>query len=105
MNSISLPQNVRRSVTEAIYGEHSTAGWTTSLDVPKSEWPRQNDVYWYTGKSYAQGTHSPFTFRVAQLFMHMPDGSTHQMRKTDAVYQDSDAINASYQAQREISGP
>lgn len=93
VNSISLPQNVRRSVTEAIYAEHSTAGWTTSLDVPKIEWPRQNDVYWYTGKSYTQGTNAPFTFRVAQLFVHMPGGSVHEMRKADAVYQDSGVID------------
>ena len=85
--------SVSRSVAEAIYAEHSTAGWTTSLDVPHVEWPRQNDVYWYTGKSYAKGTTPPFTYRVAQLFMHLPDGSSHEMRKTDAVYADNGSID------------
>ena len=93
INTVPLGQSVRRSVTEAIYAEHSTAGWTTSLDVPKIEWPRQNDIYWYTGKPYTQGTQSPYTFRIARLFVHMPDGSTHEMRKGDAVYQDNAVID------------
>ena len=61
-----MGSSVWRGVTEAIYAEHSTAGWTTSLDVPKVEWPKQNDIYWYTGKPYPRGTVPPFTFRVAQ---------------------------------------
>jgi len=93
LNSIQLSGNVRRSCAEAVYAEHSTAGWTTSLDVPKVEWPRQNDVYWYTGKSYAQGTVSGKTFRVAKLFVHMPGGSTLEMRKADAVYADNGTID------------
>src|SRR5690242_19771622 len=92
-NTVSLPFNVRRSVTEAIYSEHATAGWTTSLDVPKVEWPRTGDVYWYTGKPYTFGTQSPYTFRIAQLFMHLPDGSIHEMRKADAVYQDAGVVD------------
>ncbi len=84
---------IRRSVTEAIYAEHSTAGWTTSLDVPKVEWPQQNDIYWYTGKPYALSTAYPYTFRVARVFIHLPDGSTHELRKADAVYQDTGSID------------
>ena len=93
INSVPMGSSVWRGVTEAIYAEHSTAGWTTSLDVPKVEWPKQNDIYWYTGKSYPRGTVPPFTFRVANLFMHLPDGSTHEMRKQDAVYQDNGSID------------
>ena len=93
INSIPMGSSVWRGVTEAIYAEHSTAGWTTSLDVPKVEWPKQNDIYWYTGKPYPRGTVPPYTFRVANLYMHMPDGSTHEMRKADAVYQDGGVID------------
>jgi hypothetical protein len=78
---------------EAIYAEHSTAGWKTSLDVPEVEWPRQNDRYWYTGKPYAIGYLYPYTFRIARVFIHMPDGSTHELRKADAVYQDNNFID------------
>lgn len=81
------------SVAEAIYSEYATAGWTTSLDVPIVEWPKQNDAFWYTGKPYAKGTHYPYTFRVAQVFIHMPDGSTHTLRKADQVYQDNGSVD------------
>src|SRR2546423_608344 len=87
--------SVTRSVSEAIYAEYSTAGWTTSLDVPVVEWPKQNDIYWYTGKPYASGTVYPYTFRISRVFIHMPDGSTHELRKADAVQQDSGQIDMS----------
>jgi len=83
------------SVAEAIYSEYGTAGWTTSLDVPVIEWPKQNDCYWYTGKPYSMGTNYPYTFRVARVFVHMPDGSTHELRKADQVYQDTGSIDMS----------
>jgi RHS repeat-associated protein len=78
---------------EAVYAEHSTAGWKTSLDIPEVEWPKQNDRYWYTGKPYAIGYVAGFTFRIARVFIHMPDGSTHELRKADAVYQDNNSID------------
>jgi YD repeat-containing protein len=81
------------AVAEAIYSEYATAGWTTSLDVPVIEWPKQNDCYWYTGKPYARGTVYPYTFRVARVFIHMPDGSTHELRKADQAYQDNGTID------------
>src|SRR5258708_25939944 len=102
INSVSVNidgSTVRQSVAEAIYAEHSTAGWTVSLEVPQVEWPKQNDVYWYTGKPYARGTVYPYTFRVARVFIHMPDGSTHKLRKADQAYQDnhlSDMSGTSY---------
>jgi hypothetical protein len=36
---------VPRAASEAIYAEWSTAGWTTSLDVPKIEWPKVGDRF------------------------------------------------------------
>src|SRR6185369_4393018 len=85
----------QHSVVEAIYAEHSTAGWTTSLDVPKIEWPKLNDRFWFDGKTYARGYVYPYTFRVAKVFIHTPDGSTHELRKADAVYQDTNVIDMS----------
>jgi hypothetical protein len=76
----------RRSVAEAIYAEHSTAGWRTSLDVPKVEWPKLNDVYYATGKPYASGWINGYTYRIARVFIHMPDGSTHELRRSDQIY-------------------
>jgi RHS repeat-associated protein len=86
---------LRQSVTEAIYAEHSTAGWTTSLDVPKVEWPRLNDRFYASGKPYANGYVGGYTFRIARVFIHMPDGSTHELRKADAVYQDNNYVDMS----------
>ncbi len=85
--------NGKNSVAEAIYSEFATGGWTTTLNVPIVEWPKQLDLYWYTGKPYANGTVSPYTFRVARVFIHMPDGSTHEFRKADAVAQDTGSVD------------
>jgi hypothetical protein len=71
---------------EAIYAEHSTAGWKTSLDVPELEWPKQNDAYWATGKPYALGWYQGYTYRIARVLIHMPDGSTHELRRSDQIY-------------------
>src|SRR5918999_1839351 len=38
-----------QTITEAIYAEHSNAGWNTSLDIPKIEWPKNLDGYFYSG--------------------------------------------------------
>lgn len=84
---------VRRSAAEAIYAEHSTAGWTTSLDVPKVEWPRANDFYNFQGKPYSfANIHS---YRVPRVYIHMPDGTTHELRKSDTPYQSSGFIDMS----------
>ena len=85
--------SVWRAVTEAIYAEHSIAGWTTSLDIPKVEWPKLNDRYWFDGKPYPRGYVYPYTYRVARVYIHMPDGSTHELRKADQIYQDNNVVD------------
>src|SRR4029079_17618105 len=54
--------NGKNSVAEAIYSEFATGGWTSSLDVPIVEWPRNLDLYWYDGKPYANGSVHPYTY-------------------------------------------
>jgi RHS repeat-associated protein len=76
------------TVTEAIYAEHSTAGWKTSLDLPIIEWPKEEDQYYYTGKPFCFVCDSPFRrFRVARVYIHMPDGSKHELRQSDQPYE------------------
>jgi RHS repeat-associated protein len=82
-----------RAAAEAIYAEHSTAGWTTSLDIPKVEWPKQNDLYKYDGRPYPRGTLPGSTYRIARVYIHMPDGSTHELRKSDQPYPDNGTID------------
>jgi RHS repeat-associated protein len=91
INSVYGANNIQaeQPVAEAIYAEHSTAGWTTSLDVPEIEWPKGNDLYWYTGKPYTHGWYNGYTFRIARVFIHMPGGETHELRRSDQVYSDS----------------
>lgn len=84
--------NVRRAVTEASYAEYSAAGWTSSLGVPIVEWPKVDDLYWYDGKPYHIYIY-PYTFRVARVYIHMPDGSSHEFRKSDQPYSNGNIID------------
>ncbi len=77
-----------QSIAEAIYAEHSAAGWKSSLDLPEVEWPKEDDQYYYTGKPFCFVCGSNFRrFRVARVFIHMPDGSTHELRQSDQPYE------------------
>src|SRR5947209_2741644 len=87
VNDGSLPQ----SVAEAIYSEYATSGWTTSLDLPVVQWPKQNDLYKYDGKPYHFSNY-PLTYRIPNVFIHMPDGSTHELRMSDQPYQDTGSV-------------
>ncbi len=74
----------KQSVTEAIYAKNSTAGWKSSLDLPTIEIP--TDIYnSYGGTGIAIGS-CPGPYRIARLYVHMPDGSTHELRINDTPY-------------------
>ncbi|HEX7316775.1 MAG TPA: RHS repeat-associated core domain-containing protein [Pyrinomonadaceae bacterium] len=76
------------SITEAIYAEHSTAGWKTTLDLPEVEWPKEDDQYYYTGKQFCFICGSNFRrFRVARVYIRMPDGTSHELRQSDLPYE------------------
>lgn len=82
------PYYVTQSVTQAIYSEYSAAGWRSSLDLPKIQFPKSSDSYSYKGKdSLSINYPGCFGFRIARVWIHMPDGSTHEFRKSDAAYQ------------------
>lgn len=84
---------VPQSVTQAIYAEHSVAGWTSTLDLPKVEFPKQTDTYDYKARPYPSNTwNGCFGYRIARLYIHMPDGSTHEFRESDQPYY-SDTID------------
>ncbi len=84
---LSPPFYVVQSVTQAIYAEHSVAGWKSTLDLPKVEFPKQSDAYDYRAQPYPSGTwQGCFGYRIARLYIHMPDGSTHEFRKSDLPY-------------------
>ena len=77
-----------QSIAEAVYSEYATAGWNTTLDLPVIEWPKNTDTYYYSGKPFCHVCGSNLRqFRIARLYIHMPDGSTHEMRKSDIPYE------------------
>jgi RHS repeat-associated protein len=86
LGKISNGTNLQ-SVTQAIYAEHSAAGWKSTLDLPKIEFPKQSDSYDYRGKPYPSPTwNGCFGYRIARVYIHMPDGSTHELRQSDLAY-------------------
>lgn len=77
-----------QTITEAIYSENSVAGWKSSIDLPIIEWPRNEDTYYYTGKPFCDVCGSNLRqFRVARVFVNMPDGAKHELRKSDQPYE------------------
>ncbi|MDQ3253940.1 MAG: hypothetical protein M3R15_08555, partial [Acidobacteriota bacterium] len=80
---------------EAVYAERSAAGWTSSLGVPRIEYPvdSENQVYDYEGKptskEFPAGCDSPSNpavYYIKRILVHMPDGSSHELRKDDSPY-------------------
>ena len=80
------PYYMKQSVTQALFAEHSKAGWKSGLDLPQIEWPKFDEVYDYKGKP---ATCCFFDYRIAHVTIHMPDGSSHQFRKSDHFFNGS----------------
>ncbi|HEV7642928.1 MAG TPA: RHS repeat-associated core domain-containing protein [Pyrinomonadaceae bacterium] len=72
---------VKQSVTRTLYGEHSKSGWKSSLDVPQIEWPKEDERYDYKGRPSTS-----YNYRIAKVTIYMPDGSSHEFRKSDTFY-------------------
>jgi hypothetical protein len=74
---------------EAKYSEQATSGWTSSTSVPYIEYTGTQEVYDEVGNplcttcDYTDG--SP-QFFVARVLLHLPDGSTHELRRYDNYY-------------------
>lgn len=85
---VSPPYYIPQTVTRAIYAEYSAAGWQSSLDLPKIQFPKSSDSYSYKGQdSLPYNYPGCYGFRIARVWIHMPDGSTHELRKSDAAVQ------------------
>jgi RHS repeat-associated protein len=77
---------VSQSVTEAIYAEHSASGWKSNLDLPMIEFPKWTTAYDYKGKAMSYPAGGCYGYRIAEVYIHMPDGSVHTLRKNDLPY-------------------
>lgn len=85
-NSYTYNYAFRQSITQALFAERSASGWKSTLDLPTIEYSRPIDVYEYRGKpSTAGSVCSPY--RIAGVTIHMPNGSAHQLRKSDTPHQ------------------
>jgi len=86
-NSIDMYGGFWETVTEAKYAERSAAGWTSSLSLPTIEWPDANDVWNFNGQPICLPCNSTQTpYRIRRMYVHMPDGSSHELRKSDIAY-------------------
>jgi RHS repeat-associated protein len=76
-----------RAQSFANYAEKSVAGWTSTLDVPKIDFTFRLQSYDLTSVNYGQdgGPVGSAGF-IARIHVHLPDGSTHELRKDDAPH-------------------
>lgn len=76
-----------RAQTFAKYAEQSVAGWTASVDIPTIEFTFFLQSYDLTSTNYGQdGGPTGYRGFIARIHVHMPDGSTHELRKDDAPH-------------------
>ena len=76
------------NLVKAKYAEKSVSGWTTSTGVPYIEYTGQEQSYdWDIGEPLCfdcvDYNYQGEPFYVGRLLLHLPDGSTHELRKND----------------------
>jgi RHS repeat-associated protein len=81
--------------TEPLYAKRTSAGWTSSLTVPRLDfgdniYEAMHSTSVYDGQPYAQGDFTPSEnyalYYIKRVQLQMPDGSTHELRKDDSRY-------------------
>ena len=86
-----------RAQSFANYAEQSVAGWTASVAVPTLEFTFKNQSYDLTSVNYGQdGGPTGYRGFIARIHVHMPDGSTHELRKDDAPHNWGTETNYGY---------
>lgn len=73
--------------SEARFAEHSVSGWTSSLDIPEIEYLGAEQPFSYPSGAplctYCEPPTSETPYYVDRILVHMPDGSSHELRKSD----------------------
>jgi len=73
--------------SSALFAEHSMSGWTSSLDPPEIEFVGSEQPFNFnSGDALCVPCDPPFEgtpYYINRLLVHMPDGSTHELRKSD----------------------
>jgi hypothetical protein len=73
------------------FAEHSTAGWTSTLTPPRVEFTGMGQFYDWQGIGACQDVCLPGQTTVGdhyikRIHVHMPDGSSHELRLDDQVH-------------------
>ncbi len=87
-------QSVKQSVAKAMYAEYSRAGWKSSMDLPVIEFADEtyNSFGGPLGSYGGVSENGCTTTRMPRIYVHMPDGSTSELRNGDTAYQTTGAI-------------
>jgi hypothetical protein len=90
-NVDSVPVSGAITWTRVEFAEHSTAGWTSTLTPPREEFTGMGQ--YFTGQGSAAcpdvcvpGQTSVGDRYIKRIHVHMPDGSSHELRLDDQVY-------------------
>jgi YD repeat-containing protein len=89
------------SQSEAKFAEHSVSGWTSSLGVPTVEYDAGSQAYKLEGQAFCNvcepyPTDPPYY--IDRMLVHLPDGSTHELRKNDTVLLNAPTFTGTYYA-------
>jgi RHS repeat-associated protein len=91
-------QSYYQSVAQAMFAEHSKAGWTTSLDLPIIEWPKSTDTYYYSGGAECIPCGGLGGYRVRRVYILMPDGARHELRQDDVARHEGIVMTGTFYA-------
>lgn len=88
-NVDDTPVTGLKTWTVAEFAEHTAAGWTSTLGAPRVEFTGMGQYFDADGRGgcdvCTQGA-PPAPFYVKRIHVHMPDGSSHELRLDDQVY-------------------
>ena len=68
------------------YGDGSASGWVSNLDANFFAQAPKIELYDGSGVQLLMGRHSTTEYNVARLFVVMPDGSRHELRRDTNLY-------------------
>jgi RHS repeat-associated protein len=98
------------------FSEWAKAGWASSMDLPIIEWTGHNQVYNSDGNAYCiacADTEWSDQLYINRIQVHMPGGSSHELRSDDSVvsslsyagtYYAVDGSNIRYEAISDADG-
>jgi RHS repeat-associated protein len=79
-------QSTYHTQSEARYAEHSMSGWTSSLEPPEIQYLGGDQSFSFNGDTlcaFCIEVPPETPYYIDRLLVHMPDGSSHELRKSD----------------------